>query len=102
MGWSWFDYVEVLKEGGSTPFFFLPCFVIFIVINQKNIIMEAAEIKSLIRHTLTAIGTLLVFTGLNKHVPIVEYLTENLLTAGYDSPFVPMALRTNEVILIHV
>jgi hypothetical protein len=31
-----------------------------------------------------------------------EYLTENLLTAGYDSPFVPMALRTNEVILIHV
>lgn len=40
--------------------------------------MEAAEIKSLIRHSLTAIGTLLVFTGLNKHVPIVEYLTENL------------------------
>ena len=40
--------------------------------------MEAAEIKSLIRHTLTAIGTLLVFTGLNKYVPVVEYLTENL------------------------
>lgn len=40
--------------------------------------MEAAEIKSLIRHSLTAIGTLLVFTGLNKYVPLVEYLTENL------------------------
>jgi len=40
--------------------------------------MKNSEIKSLIRHALTAIGTLLVFTGLNRFVPLVEYLTENL------------------------
>ena len=40
--------------------------------------METAQIKSLIRHALTAIGTLLVFTGLNKFVPLVDYLTENI------------------------
>ena len=40
--------------------------------------MEKAQIKSLIRHALTAIGTLLVFTGLNKFVPLVDYLTENI------------------------
>lgn len=40
--------------------------------------MKAQEIKSLIRHSLTAIGTLLVFTGLNKFIPLVDYLTENL------------------------
>lgn len=40
--------------------------------------MDTAQIKSLIRHALTAIGTLLVFTGLNKFVPLVDYLTENI------------------------
>ena len=40
--------------------------------------MEAAQIKSLIRHALTAIGTLLVLTGLNRFLPLVEYLTENI------------------------
>ena len=40
--------------------------------------METAQIKSLIRHALTAIGTLLVLTGLNKFLPLVEYLTENV------------------------
>ena len=42
--------------------------------------METAQIKSLIRHALTAIGTLLVLTGLNKFLPLVEYLTENVDT----------------------
>jgi len=40
--------------------------------------MDAAQIKSLIRHALTAIGTLLVLTGLNGFVPLVDLLTENL------------------------
>ena len=40
--------------------------------------METAQIKSLIRHALTAIGTLLVLTGLNRFIPLVEYLTENV------------------------
>lgn len=40
--------------------------------------METAELKSLIRHSLTAIGTLLVLTGVNRFIPLVEYLTENL------------------------
>ena len=36
------------------------------------------QIKSLIRHALTAIGTLLVLTGLNQFLPLVDYLTDNL------------------------
>jgi len=40
--------------------------------------MQKAEIKSLIRHGLTAIGTLLVLTGLNRFIPLVDFLTENL------------------------
>lgn len=40
--------------------------------------MDAAQIKSLIRHALTAIGTLLVLTGLNGFLPLVDILTENL------------------------
>ena len=40
--------------------------------------MGTAEIKSLIRHALTAIGTLLVLTGLNTWIPLVDLLTENL------------------------
>jgi len=42
--------------------------------------MDAAQIKSLIRHALTAIGTLLVLTGLNGFVPLIDLLTENLDT----------------------
>ena len=42
--------------------------------------MQTAELKSLIRHALTAIGTLLVLTGLNRFIPLVEYLTENIDT----------------------
>jgi hypothetical protein len=42
--------------------------------------MQTAELKSLIRHALTAIGTLLVLTGLNKFIPLVDYLTDNLDT----------------------
>jgi len=40
--------------------------------------MDAAQIKSLIRHALTAIGTLLVLTGLNGFLPLIDLLTENL------------------------
>ena len=40
--------------------------------------MDAGQIKSLIRHALTAIGTLLVLTGLNGFLPLVDLLTENL------------------------
>lgn len=40
--------------------------------------MGTAEVKSLIRHALTAIGTLLVLTGLNTWLPLVDLLTENL------------------------
>ena len=40
--------------------------------------MGTAEVKSLIRHALTAIGTLLVLTGLNTWIPLVDLLTENL------------------------
>ena len=40
--------------------------------------METQQVKSLIRHALTAIGTLLVLTGLNRFLPLVEYLTENI------------------------
>lgn len=40
--------------------------------------MNSAQIKSLIRHALTAIGTLLVLTGLNGFLPLIDLLTENL------------------------
>ena len=40
--------------------------------------MDSAQIKSLIRHALTAIGNLIVLTGLNTWVPLVDLLTENL------------------------
>jgi len=36
------------------------------------------QVKSLIRHTLTAIGTLLVLIGVDKFIPLVEYLQTNL------------------------
>jgi hypothetical protein len=34
--------------------------------------------KSLIRHILTAVGTVLVLVGVNGAVPIVDFLQENL------------------------
>lgn len=40
--------------------------------------MNTEKFKSVVRHALTAIGTLLVFFGLNSYVPLVDYLTENL------------------------
>lgn len=40
--------------------------------------MNTEKFKSVVRHSLTAIGTLLVFFGLNSYVPLVDYLTENL------------------------
>ena len=40
--------------------------------------MNTEKFKSVGRHSLTAIGTLLVFFGLNSYVPLVDYLTENL------------------------
>ena len=40
--------------------------------------MNTEKFKSVVRHALTAIFTLLVFFGLNSYVPLVDYLTENL------------------------
>lgn len=40
--------------------------------------MNSAQVKSLIRHGLTAIGTLLVLTGLNNFIPLIDLLTNNL------------------------
>ena len=36
------------------------------------------QVKSLIRHTLTAIGVLLTMIGIDKFIPLVEYLQTNL------------------------
>lgn len=36
------------------------------------------QLKSTIRHILTALGVILGFIGLNKFVPIVDYLIQNL------------------------
>jgi hypothetical protein len=57
--------------------------------------METAQIKSLIRHALTAIGTLLVLTGLNRFIPLVEYLTENI-----DSTFQAIEVLVGVVIAV--
>ena len=57
--------------------------------------METAQIKSLIRHALTAIGTLLVLTGLNKFLPLVEYLTENI-----DSTFQAIEVLVGVVVAV--
>lgn len=40
--------------------------------------MSTLLTPSLVRHLLTALGTLLVLIGLNKFVPIVDYLIANL------------------------
>jgi len=57
--------------------------------------MQTAELKSLIRHALTAIGTLLVLTGLNRFIPLVDYLTENL-----DSTFQAIEVLIGVVITV--
>ena len=57
--------------------------------------METAQIKSLIRHALTAIGTLLVLTGLNRFIPLVEYLTENI-----DSTFQAVEVLVGVVVAV--
>ena len=36
------------------------------------------QIKSIIRHGLTAIGLLLVMVGLDKYVDLIEYIQSNL------------------------
>jgi len=36
------------------------------------------QIKSLIRHTLTALGVLFTLLGVDKLIPVVEYLQTNL------------------------
>jgi uncharacterized membrane protein YidH (DUF202 family) len=40
--------------------------------------MNTEQIKSLVRHVLTALGTLLVLFGLDRFIPVVETLTLNL------------------------
>ena len=40
--------------------------------------MNQEQIKSLIRHTLTALGTLFVLLGIDKFTHMIEYLQENL------------------------
>jgi hypothetical protein len=57
--------------------------------------MDTAQIKSLIRHALTAIGTLLVLTGLNRFIPLVEYLTENI-----DSTFQAIEVLVGVVVAV--
>lgn len=57
--------------------------------------METQQVKSLIRHALTAIGTLLVLTGLNRFLPLVEYLTENI-----DSTFQAIEVLAGVVVAV--
>lgn len=57
--------------------------------------METQQVKSLIRHALTAIGTLLVLTGLNRFLPLVEYLTENI-----DSTFQAIEVLVGVVVAV--
>ena len=57
--------------------------------------MDTAQIKSLIRHALTAIGTLLILTGLNRFIPLVEYLTENI-----DSTFQAVEVLVGVVVAV--
>jgi hypothetical protein len=40
--------------------------------------MNSEQIKSLVRHLLTAIGILLTFLGVDKFIPMLEYLQSNL------------------------
>jgi len=40
--------------------------------------MSTEQIKSLVRHLLTAIGVFLTMFGIDKLIPVVEYLQGNL------------------------
>ena len=40
--------------------------------------MNQEQIKSLIRHLLTAVGILLTLLGVDKLIPVIEYLQGNL------------------------
>lgn len=40
--------------------------------------MNQEQIKSLIRHLLTAVGILLTLLGIDKLIPVIEYLQGNL------------------------
>jgi len=40
--------------------------------------MNAEQIKSLTRHLLTAFGVLLTMLGIDKLIPVIEYLQGNL------------------------
>jgi len=40
--------------------------------------MKQEQIKSLIRHLLTAVGILLTLLGVDKLIPVIEYVQGNL------------------------
>ena len=40
--------------------------------------MNTEQIKSLTRHLLTALGVLLTMLGIDKLIPVVEYMQSNL------------------------
>lgn len=40
--------------------------------------MNQEQIKSLVRHLLTAVGVLLTLLGVDKLIPVVEFLQSNL------------------------
>lgn len=40
--------------------------------------MNTEQIKSLVRHLLTAVGVFLTILGIDKILPVVEYLQTNL------------------------
>lgn len=42
--------------------------------------MDTQQIKSLIRHSLTAIGVLITMVGLDKYIHLIAYLQDNLDT----------------------
>lgn len=42
--------------------------------------MDTQQIKSLVRHSLTAIGVLVTMVGLDKFIPVVQYVQDNLDT----------------------
>ena len=44
----------------------------------KPKVMNAEQIKSLTRHLLTAFGVLLTMLGIDKLIPVIEYLQGNL------------------------
>lgn len=57
--------------------------------------MNTEQIKSLVRHVLTALGTLLVLFGLNRFIPVVETLTLNL-----DSTFQAIEVLIGVVLVV--